>query len=91
MSTTEIPVIEGDATLRERVRAVMASTFVVDVTELPSDATQETCERWTSLYHMMLLVVIEEQFGVTLTLDEMTSMTSESAIISVLKNHGVDA
>jgi acyl carrier protein len=75
--------------LGERVREVIATTLLMEVDELPEDASQQTCEKWTSLYHMMLLVVLEEQFGVTFSMDEMTSMTSVPAIVEALRCHGV--
>jgi acyl carrier protein len=89
MSMTEIRPLDQDASLRDKVRELVATTFLMDPDELPHDASQETCERWTSLYHMTLLVVLEEQFGVTLSMDEMTSMTSVPKIVDVLKSHGV--
>jgi acyl carrier protein len=78
-----------DALLRERVREIMATTFMMEPDELGDDVSQTTCGRWTSLYHMMLLVVLEEQFGVTFTMEEMTSMTSLAAIVTTLQTHGV--
>jgi acyl carrier protein len=89
MSVIDTPPLEQDAELRDRVRDLLATTFVMDSSELPDDASQQTCARWTSLYHMMLLVVLEEQFGVSLSMDEMTSMTSLPKIVAVLKGHGV--
>jgi acyl carrier protein len=39
---------------------------------------------------MTLLMAIEEQFEVSLSMDEMTSMTSLSEIVAVLERHGVN-
>jgi acyl carrier protein len=91
MSLTEIRATEPDIELRARVRELLAATFVMDVSELPDDTSQQTCARWTSLYHMTLLMAIEEQFDVSLAMDEMTAMTSLVEIVSVLKGHGVTA
>lgn len=88
MTTTQIP---DDQALRERVRELIATTLVMDPSELSDDASQETCARWTSLYHMMLLTVLEEEFTVSFSLDEMTALTSLPEIVSVLKAHGVNA
>ena len=75
--------------LATRVRELMASTFAMDATELADDVSQDTCARWTSLYHMTLLVVLEDEFGVNFTMDEMTAMTSLPKIVSTLQNHSV--
>jgi acyl carrier protein len=89
MTVTEIRTADQDAQLRDRVREIMAETFGLDAPDLTEDTSQSTCAKWTSLYHMMLLVVLEEQFGVSFALDEMTTMTSLQQIVAVLKGHGV--
>jgi acyl carrier protein len=88
---TETQVAQQDAQLRDRVREVLAAALQMDESELADDVSQETCGQWTSLYHMMLLVALEDQFGVTFSMDEMTSMTSLPRIVAVLKDHAIDA
>jgi acyl carrier protein len=90
MTLSETSTLDRDAQLLDRVRELMATTFLMDAGELPDDASQRTCARWTSLYHMMLLVVLEEEFGVSFSMDEMTSMSSIPEILSVLNQHGVN-
>ncbi len=81
----------NDPELRREVREVIASTLLVDEEDLPEEASPETCERWTSLYHMALLVNLEERFGVSLSMEEMMEMTSESAIVAALAEKLVGA
>jgi acyl carrier protein len=73
-----------DQTLAGQVRQIMADTFGVDAGELPETPSQSNYARWTSILHMVLLVALEEQFGIVLTMDEMTSMTSLDRIVDVL-------
>jgi len=40
---------------------------------------------------MMLLVVLEEQFEVSLSMDDMTSMTSLAEVVAVLDRYGATA
>ena len=90
MSLTETTEIPGrNSLLHDQVRETIANTFLVDVSELPDEINQTTCGQWTSLYHMMLLVALEEQFDVTLSTAEMIIMTSLDAIVAVLDQHGV--
>ncbi len=67
------------------LRKIMADTFGVDENELPEGVSQATFARWTSLSHMVLLVALEEQFGVSFTMAEMASMTSLERIVEVLQ------
>jgi acyl carrier protein len=72
-------------TLAGQVRQIMADTFSADELDLPADISQATYARWTSILHMVLLVALEEHFGVTFAMDEMTSMTSLATIVDVLQ------
>ena len=61
-------------------------TFGVDESDLPESPSQAAYARWTSVLQMVLLVALEEQFGLILSMDEMTSMTSLEHIIAVLQS-----
>lgn len=71
--------------LIDEVRAVMASTFGVEEDELPLDVSQEQFGRWTSLSHLSLMLGIEERFGVSLSIHEITEMTSMQHILDALQ------
>ena len=78
-----------DVELIDQVREVLATTLGMDVSELRDDVSQANCSRWTSLYHMVLLVALEEHFECTFSMDEMTSMTSLERIMDVLQRQAV--
>ena len=79
-----------NSALTEQVREVMASAFAIEASDLPDDVSQENLARWTSLYHMILLVSLEESYGIAFSMEEMTAMTSLTKIIAVLKQHSVE-
>lgn len=59
----------------------------LDDDELTFEAdSEEPIEGWDSLAHIQLMLAIEEEFGVTLTTDEMSEMTSIPAILAVLRS-----
>ena len=74
-----------DDILTRQVRDIMAETFGIDESDLPESPSQATLARWTSLSHMVLLVSFEDHFGVTFSMDEMTSMTSFDSILATLR------
>lgn len=74
-----------DERLIGQVRELMADTFGVDESDLPESPSQAAYARWTSVLHMVLLVALEEHFGLILSMDEMTSMTSLQRIVEVLQ------
>lgn len=80
----------NDTELVAQVREIMATTFGVDESELPHDVQQGSFARWTSLYHMTLLMALEEHFGVSFSMEEMPEMTSIPRIVAVLDRHGAE-
>jgi len=77
--------VRDDEELTDEVRGVMASTFGMDERELPDDVSQSTLSRWSSLYHVTLLIALEEHFGTSFSMDDMPRMTSLHEIVAVLQ------
>jgi acyl carrier protein len=73
--------------LKDQIRDIITTTLALDESELSDDLSQKDCARWTSLNHMLLMVALEEHFGVTLSLNEMVSMVSLPLILEVLGAH----
>lgn len=80
--------MNGHTDLVDDVRGVMASTFGVDERELPEDVSHDNYDRWTSLYHVTLMLALEDEFNTSFSMDEMPEMTSLSKIVAVLREHG---
>jgi acyl carrier protein len=47
-------------------------------------------EKWDSLAHVKLIMALEEEFGIRLTIGEMTSLESVADIKKKLSIHGVN-
>jgi acyl carrier protein len=77
--------------LTERVQDIIASTFGLDPSQVPPEASARTLPAWSSLAHLRLLSAIEQEFGIGLTMNEMISMDSISAIKRVLAGKGIEA
>ncbi|MHC4706356.1 MAG: acyl carrier protein [Planctomycetota bacterium] len=69
----------------ERVRAIMVEIFQVSENEIPPDLEQEDLENWDSLQHLNLMLALEQEFGVTLDVDELATLTSVPAILKYLE------
>lgn len=78
-----------DENIQEQVREIVAETFGVAPDEVGPETSAGTLTRWTSLTNLQLAKNLEETFGLTFTLDELTTMTSVAAITRVLERRGV--
>ncbi|HUS16121.1 MAG TPA: acyl carrier protein [Chloroflexia bacterium] len=80
-----------DVMLLDQVREIMADAWDVRESELPGNVSQATYAEWTSFNQMVLLVALEECFGLQFTMNEMMAMTSLPRIVTVLRGRQVAA
>lgn len=58
----------------ERIKDVMSAVFGVDVDTINEDSSQDNIEGWESIRTLDLIVALEEEFGVTIPLEEVGNM-----------------
>jgi acyl carrier protein len=78
--------MRDEQNLTEEVRSTMADVFGLDEPDLPANPSQTSLAAWTSLKHMLLMVGLEEHFGVELSMEEMLAMKSQSDIVRILQS-----
>jgi acyl carrier protein len=66
--------------MKNDIKKVMASVFLVNENEILDDISQSNFEKWESLQHLMLIVDIESKFGVSFEPEEIVEMTSLESI-----------
>ena len=62
--------------MKNEIKKIMASVFLVDENEISDDISQSNFEKWESLQHLILIVDIESEFGVSFEPEEIVEMTS---------------
>jgi acyl carrier protein len=70
--------------INDEIRDVMAAIFGVDPTDVGEDASQETIDTWDSLRHLSLILALEERFGISLTIDEITSLSDFRSVVTTV-------
>jgi acyl carrier protein len=71
----------------QEVRDVMAAVFVVAPADVGEDASPETIESWDSLRHLSLILALEERFGISLSIDEITSLGDFLSVVAAVSRH----
>lgn len=62
--------------IEERIKEVMSAVFEVDTDAINEDSSQDSIENWESIKTLDLIVALEEEFGVTIPLEEVGNMTN---------------
>jgi len=74
----------------QQLRKLMADLFDIKEDEITDGSSIHNIESWDSLSHLRLVGSIEEQFGVSLSVDEMVEVTSFANIKRILRGKGVE-
>jgi acyl carrier protein len=70
-----------------RLKQTMAGTFDVDVEEIEDRSSPETIPAWRSLNHLALMTTVEEEFGITFSMEDMTRTSTYAALRQVVAAH----
>jgi len=74
--------------VRPEIRGLLANVFKYEGDVTPATSRKDV-PKWDSLQHVALVAAIEEQFGITLSMDEMVEIRSVKDICNILDRHGV--
>ena len=62
--------------MRERIKHVIAKTFDIPLSDVGDDAELNTTPNWDSLGHMLLMLELEAEFGISIATEDMTNLLS---------------
>jgi acyl carrier protein len=82
-----MPNVNGTA-VRPAIEGIFADVFNFRGQVTPQTSRAEV-PKWDSLRHIALVTAIEQNFGVSLSMDEMVEIRSVQDICNILDRHGV--
>lgn len=68
-----------------KIQQIMADIFNISVNEITEDSSQDTIDAWDSLKHLDLVVALEEEFGISIPVEEIGTMTSFKIISFIVR------
>ena len=71
--------------LDERIKDVMAGVFEIDAATIDENSTQSNIETWDSIKTLDLIVSLEEEFDISIPLEEVGNMTSFNSIKKLIE------
>jgi acyl carrier protein len=79
------PYVNG---VRPEIEGIFADVFKFDGA-ISAQTSRADVPKWDSLRHIALVTAIEQNFGVSLSMDEMVEIRSVQDICNILDRHGV--
>jgi len=71
----------------EALKEILSDIFDIDEEEVTPGISNETVGNWDSLNHLRLVSALEREFGVSLTMEEINSMTSYEKMVEFVGAH----
>ena len=71
--------------METKVRRIMADILGLDAAQIGNHTSMDNTVSWDSLAHISLMTAIEEEFEISLDIDEIESMRSMEHIRTVLE------
>lgn len=81
-----MPSKTNESVLLEDLRNLMAEIFHVDASQIGAEAQLGELPQWDSMAHMDLMVTLESRFGIEITAETISRLTSLPAILAYLNN-----
>ena len=72
--------------MKNKIKQIMATVFEISPALIGDNASPETIDNWDSLRHMNLVTVLEEEFEVRFTDDQLIEMLNLDLIIFTLND-----
>ena len=77
--------------VQQRLRAVFANLFLVDLAQLSPTASTAEIEGWDSFGHLALVEALQGEFRVEFEIEDIAQMDNLEAIESILRLRGAGA
>ncbi len=75
----------ADPALEQDIRGLLAETFHVEPSAIEAEAQLGEFPQWDSMAHMDLMLGLETRFGVEITAETISQLTSLPAILEYLR------
>jgi acyl carrier protein len=73
--------------MQNKVRAIMAEVFEVELGDIWDDLKAEEADWWDSLKHFSLVTALEEEFEIEMTMDEIQALVSFNKIVETISKY----
>lgn len=79
-----------EAAPNDTLRSLVADALDLDdAEELSMDSDNKSIAKWDSMAQVIMALSLESEFGVSLSTDEISQLTSMHRIVETLSRHGV--
>lgn len=73
--------------INEKINKILADILDLDDDRISEDLTPETAENWDSMNHLRLVTAIEQEFSISLSMNDIQSIQNVSKLRELVHQH----
>lgn len=77
--------------VEEKIREIIAEILEVEEDSITDDFSPESTDTWDSLNNLKMITALEENFSISLTMEEISSMVNFGKIKDVVSSKSVSS
>ncbi|KAI9134455.1 acyl carrier protein [Acaryochloris sp. CCMEE 5410] len=74
--------------VQDRVKLVFSDVLDIDLQAISDDLGPENCDSWDSMNNLRLITALEEEFGISFSMEEISSMVDISRVFELIERKG---
>ncbi|MBL1276859.1 MAG: acyl carrier protein [Ectothiorhodospiraceae bacterium] len=71
----------------DEIKELVAEIFNIEEEDVIPALSQDTLDNWDSLNHLKLVTAVEQEFNISLTMDEIDDITNVEKLVAVINTH----
>jgi len=68
-----------------KLRSIFADVLDIDPSSINQDSSPETVDTWDSFAHMRLVMAVENEFGLSLTMEQILSIEDYRSLLDIVR------
>jgi acyl carrier protein len=74
--------VDDGSGAEQKVKAIMASVFKIDIEDITAETSADNIDRWTSIEHVDFLVKLQQEFEVDFTDSQIVEMLTYQSVMA---------
>ena len=70
--------------MNQRIKQIIADVLGLDVDAVVDDFSRDTADSWDSLNHLRIVTALEQEFAITLSMEEIQGAGSVGRLIEIV-------
>lgn len=73
--------------MNDEIKELVSEVFGIDEDEVTLEVSQQSLANWDSMNHLKLVTAVEEEFEISLTMDDIENITDVKKLTEIIEKY----